>query len=93
MEQAMDPLPIANAEITQFFGQRLETFAGYVRDVDYASARPLFHPDLLAFGTHNDVIPGLDKWVTTQWDNICRQATKESYHRYRGLLRLRHQRP
>lgn len=25
---------------------------------------------MLAFGTHNDVIPGLDQWVTTQWDNV-----------------------
>lgn len=33
-------LPIANAEIAQFFCQWLETFAGYVREVDYASARP-----------------------------------------------------
>ena len=28
MEQAMDPLPTANTEITQFFRQWLETFAG-----------------------------------------------------------------
>jgi hypothetical protein len=39
----MDPLPSANTEITQFFRQWLETFAGYVREVDYALARPLFH--------------------------------------------------
>jgi ketosteroid isomerase-like protein len=70
MEQAMDALPIANPEIARFFHEWLETFAGYVREVDYASARPLFHPDVLAFGTHNDVIPGLDKWVATQWDNV-----------------------
>ena len=25
---------------------------------------------MLAFGTHNDVIPGLDQWVATQWDNV-----------------------
>jgi len=56
MEQAMASLPTANTEITQFFRAWLETFAGYVREVDYASARPLFHPDVLAFGTHNDVI-------------------------------------
>jgi hypothetical protein len=55
MEQAMEALPIANPEITRFFRQWLETFAGYVREVDYTSARPLFHPDVLAFGTHNDV--------------------------------------
>src|ERR1700743_540345 len=66
----MAALPIANAEITRCFHQWLDTFSGYVRDVDYASARPLFHPDVLAFGTHNDVIPGLDQWVATQWDNV-----------------------
>ncbi len=62
----MVPLPTANAEITQFFHHWLETFAGYVREVDYTSAKPLFHPDVLAFGTHNDVIPGIDIWIATQ---------------------------
>ena len=66
----MVPLPTANKEMAQFFRQWLETFAGYVRDVDYASARPLFHPDVLAFGTHNDVISGIDTWIATQWDNV-----------------------
>jgi ketosteroid isomerase-like protein len=70
MEQAMVPLPTANKEMAQFFRQWLETFAGYVREVDYAAARPLFHPDVLAFGTHNDVISGIEKWVATQWDNV-----------------------
>jgi hypothetical protein len=57
MEQAMAPLPSASAEMAQFVRHWLESFAGYVREVNYASARPLFHPDVLAFGTHNDVIP------------------------------------
>jgi ketosteroid isomerase-like protein len=70
MEQAMAPLPTASTELTQFFHDWLERFAGHVRDVDYGSARPLFHPDVLAFGTHNDVIPGIDQWVATQWDNV-----------------------
>src|SRR3954470_23330626 len=70
MEQAMASLPTANSEITQGFRQWLETFAGYVREVDYASAKPLFHRDVLAFGTHNDVIPGIDTWIATQWDNV-----------------------
>ena len=71
----MDSLPIADPKVTRFFHAWLETFAGYVRDVDYASARPLFHSDVLAFGTHNDVIPGLDKWVATQWDNVWPKTT------------------
>lgn len=32
----MSPFPSANAEIAQFFRRWLETFAGYVREVDYA---------------------------------------------------------
>lgn len=68
-------LPIANTEIAEFFRAWLDTFAGYVREVDYASARPLFHPDVLAFGTHNDVIPGLDQWISTQWDNVWPKTT------------------
>ena len=71
----MAPLPKADAEITQFFRHWLETFAGYVREVDYGSARPLFHPDVLAFGTHNDVIAGIDHWVATQWDNVWPKTT------------------
>jgi len=70
MEQAMSPMPTANPVITLFFHQWLETFSGYVREVDYASAKPLFHPDVLAFGTHNDVIPGIETWIKTQWDNV-----------------------
>ena len=66
----MAPLPIANEELTQHFHQWLERFAGCVRDVDYASARPLFHPYVLAFGTHNDVISGIEQWVKTQWNNV-----------------------
>jgi ketosteroid isomerase-like protein len=75
MEQAMAPLPLANTETVQFFRRWLDTFSGYVREVDYASARPLFHPDVLAFGTHNDVIPGLDQWVTSQWNNVWPKTT------------------
>ena len=63
-------LPDADAATRAFFAGWLETFAGYVRDVDYASARPLFHPEVLAFGTHRDVISGVESWMEVQWDNV-----------------------
>jgi ketosteroid isomerase-like protein len=63
-------LPEADTATREYFVRWLETFAGYVRDVDYAAARPLFHPDILAFGTHRDIISGLGAWQTTQWDNV-----------------------
>jgi ketosteroid isomerase-like protein len=30
----------------------------------------LFHPDILAFGRHRDVLRSLETWVETQWDNV-----------------------
>jgi len=63
-------LPAADAEIRALFLRWLETFSGHVRDVDYAAARPMFHPRILAFGTHRDVLPSLEAWVNAQWDNV-----------------------
>src|SRR5262249_50598529 len=74
-EPAMSPLPIASPETTRFFHAWLQTLARYVPEVHYASAKPLFHRDVLAFGTHNDVIPGLDKWVLSQWDHVWPKTT------------------
>ena len=71
----MPSLPEADAVTRAFFLGWLDTFAGYVREVDYASARPLFHPDVVAFGTHRDVIPGLEAWISTQWDNVWPKTT------------------
>ncbi len=63
-------LPLADARIRAAILAWLEVFAGHVRAVDYASARPMWHPDLLAFGTYNDVIQGLEAAIATQWDNV-----------------------
>ena len=63
-------LPEADAETKAWFIDWLEGFSAHVRAVDYASARPLFHPEILAFGTHQDVLPSLEAWVNTQWDNV-----------------------
>jgi ketosteroid isomerase-like protein len=63
-------LPNADAATKAWFSDWLEGFAAHVRAVDYASARPLFHPEILAFGTHQDVLPSLEAWVNTQWDNV-----------------------
>ncbi len=66
----MAALPEADAATRAWFLEWLEAFSGHVRAVDYAAARPLFHPDILAFGTHQDVLPSLEAWVNTQWDNV-----------------------
>jgi len=66
----MHPLPYASGDDRDFFLNWLQTFAACVRDVDYRSARPLFHSDVIAFGTHRDVISNLEQWVADQWDNV-----------------------
>ena len=66
----MTELPTADRATHAYFLDWLDRFAGFVRAVDYRSARPLFHPDVIAFGTHRDVIPGLEAWIATQWDNV-----------------------
>jgi len=71
----MTGLPLANAETRAFFLRWLETFSAHVREVDYASARPLFHPEMLAFGTHQDVLPNREAWIAAQWDNVWPRTT------------------
>ncbi|MGE0223536.1 MAG: nuclear transport factor 2 family protein [Acetobacteraceae bacterium] len=66
----MTALPKAPPEIEAFFHRWLETFSECVRDVDYAAARPMFHPEILAFGTHRDVLPDREAWIGAQWDNV-----------------------
>ena len=66
----MTGLPEAPQDLRNHFLRWLETFSSHVRAVDYASARPLFHPEILAFGTHRDVLPSLEAWVGSQWDNV-----------------------
>jgi ketosteroid isomerase-like protein len=66
----MHTLPKADAATTGQILLWLEIFQGHVRAVDYAAARPMWHPDLLAFGTHRDIIPGRETAIATQWDNV-----------------------
>jgi ketosteroid isomerase-like protein len=66
----MSDLPEASPALRAFFLDWLDTFAAHVRAVDYAAARPLFHPRTLAFGTHQDVLPDREAWIQLQWDNV-----------------------
>lgn len=66
----MQDLPTADDATRSEILRWLDVFAGHVRAVDYAAARPMWHPDLLAFGTHRDVISGLETAIATQWDNV-----------------------
>ena len=63
-------LPIADVEVAVSIYDWLTRFAACVREVDYAAARPLWHPDIIIFGTHQELVRGLTAWTDTQWDNV-----------------------
>lgn len=64
------PLPEADAETVASVKDWLDRFAACVRAVDYATARPFWHPDIVIFGTYQELVRGLPAWEETQWDNV-----------------------
>ena len=63
-------LPQADAETLASVKDWLERFATCVREVDYAAARPFWHPDIVIFGTYQELVRGLRAWEETQWYNV-----------------------
>ena len=63
-------LPEADAATTASVKDWLARFAACVRAVDYAAARPFWHPDIVIFGTYQELVRGLPAWTATQWDNV-----------------------
>ena len=64
------PMPVADTATTEAVHDWLTRFAACVRAVDYAAARPFWHPGIIIFGTHQELVRGLDAWTETQWDNV-----------------------
>ena len=46
------------------------TLAAHVREVDYIGARPIFAPDMIAFGTFTDFMIGQPAAEKAQWRNV-----------------------
>jgi ketosteroid isomerase-like protein len=63
-------LPEADPALSAWFLAWLDRFSGYVRDVDFAAARPMWHPDVIVFGTHQDLVQGREAAVANQWTNV-----------------------
>ncbi len=76
----MGDLPLAGARVRAEILEWLEVFSGFVRAVDYAGARPMWHPEVLAFGTYNDVIQGLETAIATQWDNVWPRTAQFAFN-------------
>ena len=62
--------PEADADTAASVRDWLERFAACVRAVDYAAARPFFHPDIVIFGTFQELVRGLAAWEAMQWDKV-----------------------
>ncbi|MGH6798512.1 MAG: YybH family protein [Roseiarcus sp.] len=56
----------AAARVRRWF----ERLARHVQEVDFAGARPIFSPDMVAFGTFTDFMTGRDKAEAFQWRNV-----------------------
>jgi len=63
-------LPEASAGTAAEVPDWLNLFADCVRAVDYAAARPFWHPDIVIFGTYQELLKGLSAWTERQWDNV-----------------------
>ena len=70
MQSTPLPLPLADAPSTASIHDWLVRFAACVRAVDYAAARPFWHPDIIVFGTYQELVRGLTAWTDSQWDNV-----------------------
>ena len=64
------PLPKADAKTTAAVHDWLTRFSACVREVDYAAARPFWHPEIIVFGTYQELVHGLMNWTDTQWDKV-----------------------
>ena len=76
----MTGLPMASAAVRGEILGWQEVFSAFVREVDYAGARPMWHPEVLAFGTYNDVIQGLETAIATQWDNVWPRTAQFAFN-------------
>jgi ketosteroid isomerase-like protein len=63
-------LPEADAATAAEVRDWLDRFAACVREVDYAAARPFWHPDIVIFGTYRDLVKSLSAWSERQWNNV-----------------------
>jgi ketosteroid isomerase-like protein len=54
------------ADVRRWF----ETLAAHVREVDFTGARPIFAPDMVAFGTFTDFMTGREAAERQQWRNV-----------------------
>jgi len=63
-------LPEAPAPIRAAIHDWLARFSATVREVDYAAAYPFWHPRIIAFGTVQPIVEGLEPFRDRQWESV-----------------------
>ena len=64
------PIPVADAATRAEILGWLDRFAACVRDVDFRSAYPFWHDDIVIFGTYQELVRSRQAWTDTQWSNV-----------------------
>lgn len=70
------PIPAADAATRAEILDWLDRFAACVREVDFKSAYPFWHDDIVIFGTYQELVRSRVAWTDTQWSNVW-PRTKE----------------
>jgi ketosteroid isomerase-like protein len=68
-------LPTAPPAIQDAILDWLARFSATVREVDYRSAYPFWHPRIIAFGTVQPIVEGLEVFRDRQWDSVWPRTT------------------
>ena len=79
-------LPEANSETVAEVCEWLDRFALCVREVDYAAARPFWHPDIVIFGTYQELVKSLSAWTERQWGTMSGRARRSSASIWQTLM-------
>lgn len=64
------PIPQADPATRDAILDWLARFAACVRAVDFRSAYPFWHEDIVIFGTYQELVRSRQAWTDTQWSNV-----------------------
>ncbi|MBI4257923.1 MAG: nuclear transport factor 2 family protein [Thaumarchaeota archaeon] len=65
-----ETVPITADDISVAIREWFERFGRYCASVDYESARRIFAPDVVSFGTKAEIVSGLNHLQKNQWEGI-----------------------
>ena len=72
-------LPEAPPVIRDAILDWLARFSATVRDVDYRAAYPFWHPRIIAFGTVQPIVEGLESFRDRQWESVWPKTSEFTF--------------